>query len=89
MAEKQLRHDISETIQELMEIKGELSRRLRSMKRRLKPAAAVLVVYVGMKVGLKITRMMLGTVLRHKLLLLVMTAVVLLRLRNTLPRGAA
>lgn len=85
MVEKQLRLEIHETIQELVEIKEELLRRFRSMKRQLKPAAAVVFAYVGIRVGLNITRM----VLRHKLFLLVLLAVVLAKLGGILPGGKA
>jgi len=56
MAEKELRMELDDIVRELIEIKSELKPRHDEMKKIGTPPALFLVGFIGMKVGLKISR---------------------------------
>jgi hypothetical protein len=66
MAEKKLRQEIEEIVQELVELKSELQHRFESMKKEYKPVALVILGLIGLKIGLKVSRLVLSLLWRHK-----------------------
>jgi len=59
MAEKELRRDLHETVLELLEVKGELLRRLSPAKEWAKTAALVMLGLIGLKIAFKLLRFFL------------------------------
>lgn len=74
MAEKELRQDLQETVNELLNVKAELARRISPVKEWAKTAMLVLLVLIGAKIALKLLRYFLGVVWGN----LVMIGVILL-----------
>ncbi len=56
MAEKELRQDLQETVNELLEVKADLARRIAPAKEWVKTAALVLLGLIGAKIALKLAR---------------------------------
>lgn len=66
MAEKELRKEIEELASELVEVKGELDARIKSLKKKVKPALLVVLGIIGIRIGLKIAHMLMSLVWKLK-----------------------
>ena len=79
MAEKELRRDLHETVLELLEVKGELVRRLSPVREWAKTAVLVLAGLIGAKIALKLLRAVLGILWGNMLLIGVILLLILSR----------
>jgi hypothetical protein len=66
MAEKELRKEIDEITGELGEIKGELDIRIAKLKKLAKPLGLAIAGVIGLKIGLKIMKGVLGLLWKLK-----------------------
>jgi hypothetical protein len=77
MAEKKLSREIDETVQDLLEVREELLKRLSPARPWMKTAAIVLLGFIGARIALRLTGWVFSLLWGNKLLI---AAIILLAL---------